>query len=123
MALKRLAARGRQDPLDEEQYDEEDGTMPAFHSNSPTPEANASCSELSDLLEKAVLALPYAYRAVIVLRDVEEMNTAETAEVLSLTNSKCEGPSASLSRAFASRSLCARRCQLYASIRIPSNQV
>jgi RNA polymerase sigma-70 factor, ECF subfamily len=85
-ALKRLAARGRHDPLDEEQYEGEDGTMPAFHSNSPTPEASASRSELRDLLEEAVLTLPYAYRAVIVLRDVEEMSTAETAEVLSLTD-------------------------------------
>jgi RNA polymerase sigma-70 factor (ECF subfamily) len=85
-ALKRLEARGRHDSLDEEQYEGEDGTMPAFHSNSPTPEASASRNELRDLLEAAVLALPYAYRAVIVLRDVEEMSTAETAEVLSLTD-------------------------------------
>ena len=32
--------------------------MPAFHSNSPTPEANASRSEVRSLLEEAVLALP-----------------------------------------------------------------
>ena len=85
-ALKRLAARGRLDPLDEEQYESEAGTMPAFQSNSPTPEAGASRSELSSLLEEAILALPQTYRAVIVLRDVEEMSTAETAEVLSLTD-------------------------------------
>ena len=83
-ALKRLAARGKLDPLDEERYEEEDGTMP-FQSNSPTPESNASNSELKNLLEEAILTLPVAYRAVTVLRDVEEMSTAETAEVLSIT--------------------------------------
>jgi RNA polymerase sigma-70 factor (ECF subfamily) len=84
-ALKRAAARGKLDPLDEERYEGEDESMPAFQSNSPTPEANASRSEVKELLEEAILALPQKYRAVIVLRDVEEMNTAETAEVLSLT--------------------------------------
>jgi RNA polymerase sigma-70 factor (ECF subfamily) len=84
-ALKRLTARGKLDPLEEERYEGEDGTMPAFQSNLPTPEANASRSELKGLLEEAILALPQMYRAVIVLRDVEEMNTAETAEALSLT--------------------------------------
>jgi len=83
-ALKRLAARGKLDPLDEERYEEEDGTMP-FQSNSPTPESNASNSELKSLLEEAILTLPVAYRAVTVLRDVEEMSTAETAEVLAIT--------------------------------------
>jgi RNA polymerase sigma-70 factor, ECF subfamily len=84
-AIKRSTARGKLDPLDEERYEGEDGTMPAFQSNLPTPEANASRNELKGLLEEAILALPQMYRAVIVLRDIEEMNTAETAEVLSLT--------------------------------------
>jgi len=85
-ALKRLAARGKLDPLDEELYEREDEAMPAFQSNSPDPEAAASSNELRGLLEEAILTLPPAYRAVIVLRDVEEMSTAETAEVLSLTD-------------------------------------
>ena len=45
-ALKRLSARGRLDPLNEERYEEEDGGMQAFHSTSPSPESNASNSEL-----------------------------------------------------------------------------
>ncbi len=85
-ALKRLAARGKLDPLDEEQYAGEDATMPAFQSNLPTPEATASHCEVRELLEGAMLALPLTYRSVIVLRDVEEMSTAETAEALSLTD-------------------------------------
>jgi len=86
-ALKRLSARGRLDPLDDERYEGEDENMTAFQSRAATPEANASRSELKSLLEEAILALPQKYRAVIVLRDVEEMNTAETAEALSLTES------------------------------------
>src|SRR3954470_13102307 len=52
-ALKRLAARGRLDPLDEETYEGEEGAVPAFQSKSPTPEANASRSEVRNLLEEA----------------------------------------------------------------------
>jgi RNA polymerase sigma-70 factor (ECF subfamily) len=85
-ALKRLAARGKFDPLDQQQYEGENGTMPEFESHSPTPEASASRSEVRGLLEEAIMALPATYRTVIVLRDVEEMSTAETAEVLSLTD-------------------------------------
>jgi RNA polymerase sigma-70 factor (ECF subfamily) len=85
-ALKRLARRGRFDPLNEEQLEEEDGTMPTLQSTQPSPESNASNSELKGLLEEAILALPITYRAVIMLRDVEEMSTAEAAEVLSLTD-------------------------------------
>ena len=84
-ALKRAAARGKFDSLGETRYEGEDESMPAFQSNLPTPEANASRSELQCLLEESILALPQKYRTVIVLREVEEMNTAETAEVLSLT--------------------------------------
>ena len=85
-ALKRLTAREKLDPLDHQQYEGEDGTRPEIHSNSPTPEASASRSEVSGLREEAIMALPYTYRTVIVLRDLEEMSTAETAEVLSLTD-------------------------------------
>lgn len=76
---------GKLDPLNHQQHEGEDGTVPEFHSNSPTPEAIASRSEVSGLLEEAIMALPYTYRTVIVLRDVEEMSAAKTAEVLSLT--------------------------------------
>ena len=37
------------------------------------------------MLEEAILALPEDYRAVLMLRDVEELSTAETAEALSLS--------------------------------------
>ena len=49
------------------------------------PEQNATHTELVQLLDEAVLALPDAYRAVVMMRDVEEMDTAETAAALNLT--------------------------------------
>jgi RNA polymerase sigma-70 factor (ECF subfamily) len=52
---------------------------------SPDPEESASRAELSQLLEEAVLGLPEQYRAVIMLRDVEGLSTAETAAALELT--------------------------------------
>ena len=52
---------------------------------SPDPEQRASASELGRLLEDAVLALPSQYRSVVMLRDIEEMSTAETAAALDLT--------------------------------------
>ena len=44
-----------------------------------------SSAETRALLEQAILALPRDYRTVIMLRDVEEMNTAETAVALDLS--------------------------------------
>src|SRR5947208_3891021 len=84
-ALRRSAARGKFDPLEWEDHEGEEAKMSPFESDSPTPEASASRGELGGLLEDAILALPPIYRAVIMLRDIEEMNTAETAEVLSVT--------------------------------------
>ncbi len=37
------------------------------------------------MLEKAVLGLPEQYRAVLMLRDVEELSTSETAAALNLS--------------------------------------
>ena len=54
-------------------------------SKSPDPEQSASGAQLRDLLEEAVLNLPENYRTVIMLRDIEELSTSETAEALDLT--------------------------------------
>ncbi len=51
----------------------------------PNPEQSATRAELGHMLEEVVLRLPEAYRAVVMLRDVEELSTAETAEALELT--------------------------------------
>lgn len=86
-AIRRSAARAKFDPLESEDYDGEEASMLSFQANSLNPEASASRGELSSLLEDAILALPRIYRTVIVLRDIEEMSTAETADILSLTES------------------------------------
>src|SRR5262249_56748706 len=49
------------------------------------PEQTAAHSETAELLEKAVLQLPEQYRTVVMLRDVEEMSTKDTADVLELS--------------------------------------
>jgi RNA polymerase sigma-70 factor, ECF subfamily len=56
-------------------------TMP---SPQPDPERQAYAAELRRLLEDAVDALPEAYRAVFMLRDVEGLSTAETGDGLGL---------------------------------------
>lgn len=52
---------------------------------SSDPEQNATGAQVRDLLEQAVLDLPEHYRTVVMLRDIEELSTAETADALDLT--------------------------------------
>lgn len=49
------------------------------------PESEAASGELSRLLEQAIENLPENYRAVVMMRDVVEMSSSETAECLSIT--------------------------------------
>ena len=51
----------------------------------PDPERAAFDREVRLLMEAAVEALPQRYRTVFVLRHIEELSTAETAECLELT--------------------------------------
>jgi RNA polymerase sigma-70 factor (ECF subfamily) len=48
------------------------------------PEERAAAGEAVRLLERAVDALPPAYRSVFVLREVEQLSTAEAAEALGI---------------------------------------
>ena len=59
--------------------------MDRFASLTPNPEQQTSNSELRKLLENAVEKLPDSYRAVFMLRDVEEMSTTEAAYALEIT--------------------------------------
>lgn len=59
--------------------------MDRFASPSRDPEQTAANTELSRLLETLIEALPDAIRSVFVLREVEGMNTSETAEALDIT--------------------------------------
>lgn len=81
-ALARAHRRSRVQGLDAEPYG---GTMDPLVSKTPDPEQQASDRELVALLQSAVLALPANYRSVLVLRDIEEMSTSDTAEALELT--------------------------------------
>ena len=50
-----------------------------------TPEAHTQRRELAGLLERAVDLLPESYRVVFMLREIEGMDTAETALALNLS--------------------------------------
>lgn len=82
-ALSRLRLRNRNPQMGEDDCYGEDSMNLA--DTSPDPELNASVAELGHLLEKAVLDLPEQYRAVVMLRDIEELSTADTAAALDLT--------------------------------------
>jgi len=50
-----------------------------------TPEEVVLRGEIRDRLEHAVLALPKPYRLVLILRDMEQLNTKEVAEVMEIS--------------------------------------
>lgn len=52
---------------------------------SALPEELAINSQLGAILRRAIEELPEIYRAVILLRDVEELSTEETAQILDVT--------------------------------------
>lgn len=60
--------------------------MSILKSSAPSPEAGTAHAEARNLLEEAIDHLPEAYRTVVMLREVEEMSVAETAESLGVTD-------------------------------------
>lgn len=64
--------------------DLQDDLMPTSPVTS-SPEASAEHRELAEFLERAVDSLPELYRSVFMLRQVEGLDTAETAQVLSVS--------------------------------------
>src|SRR5579864_9489121 len=83
-ALARARRRGRFDEK-EAVHDEDTETMGALKSPGADPERQAFAGELRVLIESAIEALPEHYRAVFVMREVEGMSTAESAECLDIT--------------------------------------
>ncbi|HLY60374.1 MAG TPA: sigma-70 family RNA polymerase sigma factor [Terriglobia bacterium] len=72
----------------EDHVDEEGVTVPReFADWSPNPEQLLAQSELQSILDNAARSLPPTFRTVFHLRDVEGLSTAETAELLDLTES------------------------------------
>lgn len=83
-ALARLRASRRFDhehDLDALQPEDRGATM----NSTLSPEQQTASAETRTLLERAIVNLPRMYRTTLVLRDVEEMNTAETAATLEIT--------------------------------------
>jgi RNA polymerase sigma-70 factor, ECF subfamily len=82
-ALARLRLRDRNQQLDDTGHE---GDFPMkIADTSLDPEQCASRAELNHLLEQALLGLPTQYRAVVMLRDVEDLSTSETAAALELS--------------------------------------
>jgi RNA polymerase sigma-70 factor (ECF subfamily) len=71
-----------------DQMDEEGGVMPReFTDWKPNPEQILVRTEMKSILDAAAQSLPPTFRTVFFLRDVEGLSTAETAELLDLTES------------------------------------
>ena len=81
-ALARARRRGR---FEEQEAVHDGDTMGALKSPGADPERQAFAGELRALIESAIEALPEHYRAVFVMREVEGMSTAESAECLDIT--------------------------------------
>jgi len=81
-ALARVQKRGRTQELEAMIADEKETALTA---PTPSPEHQASETEMGRLLEQAILCLPHHYRVVLMMRDIEEMSTAETATALDLS--------------------------------------
>jgi len=63
----------------------DENSQPMFSSKNQSTEANVLNRELSNILEKGLEKIPVHYRTVFVLREIEGLNIAETAETLNIT--------------------------------------
>jgi len=79
-AIARARRKGRYEPLDDYSLER---IMPT--TSSPDPERQAFGRELAALIESAVDALGDGYREVFMLRQIEGLSTAETAQVLGVS--------------------------------------
>ncbi len=55
--------------------------------SAPTPESKVINDDMNKHLEKAIDTLPPKYRSVLIMREIEQMSTKETAEKLEITRS------------------------------------
>jgi RNA polymerase sigma-70 factor, ECF subfamily len=82
-ALARKRRNGRLEEL--EAVQNKDDSSPILKSPAPNPESASAQQQTHQLLEEAIDTLPSDYRTVVVMRDVEEMNVAETAAILEVS--------------------------------------
>ncbi len=85
-AFQRLRGRKDVESLDGGEYEEDRDFRPrqvrAWQDN---PEQCCSKSEIRQLVERGILGLPTKYRAVVMLRDIEQLSTDEVSRQLGLT--------------------------------------
>ena len=85
-AFQRLRGRKEVESLDEGEYEDDRDSRPrqvkAWQDN---PEQCYSKSEIRQLVERGVLGLPAKYRAVVMLRDIEQLSTDEVSRQLGLS--------------------------------------
>jgi RNA polymerase sigma-70 factor (ECF subfamily) len=85
-ALQRLRRGKKMESLDEGECDDDGNFRPrqvrAWQDN---PEEFHSKSEMRQLVEKGILALPARYRVVVMLRDIQQLSTDEVAQQLGLS--------------------------------------
>ncbi len=78
------ARRGRRfQPLEVAMGDDGDRVV-EFRSTLPDPEQDAARHEMRRLIDEAVDGLPESFREVFVMREIEQMSQAETAECLGI---------------------------------------
>ena len=71
--------------MDDEVQTEEGSVPRDFAAWTPNPEQEYSQGELAEILRKTIAGLPPGFRSVFTLRDVENLSTEETAELLGLS--------------------------------------
>jgi RNA polymerase sigma-70 factor (ECF subfamily) len=81
-ALARLKKNGRVVTSD---FEEESSGAEAVAPSEGSPEMKFADTETRKLLEEAMLTLPEQYRMVLMMRDVEQLSTAETATALEIS--------------------------------------
>jgi RNA polymerase sigma-70 factor (ECF subfamily) len=89
VAIAMQRKRGRWISLDDMQQGERDhepeAAMNDPHKPDAGPEQQAARTQMRELLEHAVTALPEIYRSVFMLRAVEEMSVEQTADALAVS--------------------------------------
>ena len=65
-----------------------DGFFTKLESNAKKPEEEFESTEIEQIIHEAISKLKPKYRAVVILRGINEMTVKETAEILQCTESK-----------------------------------
>ena len=82
-SLLRLKQRKKSVPINDETMQNEVNQPSSIEI--PTPYMQTLNVELKAILEKAILDLPEKYRTVFIMREIENMNVAETQECLDIS--------------------------------------